>query len=662
MALLKPRPALWSLGILAAVMIALRLAAVFTAFDALSYGDELDLGTIALEMLRGNSQISFWDYQLEPYSGASLILGPLVIPFFLLFGESYFAIKGVPLLFSVLTLCGLFWFANRHFGLKAAVFSGLLFVFCPPSLVQLSLTAMSGRVESFFFGFLGLFFFYEYRYKRKTNLNLFLFGLLSGLGVWFYYANFILVISCLILLYLSDRKKFIRPLFIFSAAFLTGFIPWIAGNLQHHFNGTDLLQSGFSELTAERLLYTLKKPFRLLILNLPLSFGNPRVFSFCYFAVLSALLIPFLRRELGRLWKERDFSSPGLFFMIYPAVFVLLFTVSKFEIESGIGYLGYRYLTPVLIFLLLAAGIEAAVRPGKGILFAALLIMGAIGQGKALFQEPFARGLAYKGYSYSQLGARWQLNLYPYFKDYDDFRRRTEKMPESERKFLIWGIYSTSQCCGDGFTLFNVPGAKDRGLTLETLLKREGPAYRPFLYEWLGALPQSILLEHPRLKKLQQDGVPKEARRYFCRGLLSTLEHSEDFLQQPDFFKNTDVCSYRDVEMAGGLHIDYLQPEKFAELQRRISSFSDEEKSWVYRGWGYLFLSHSDISNLAVLSSYSVPQDHLKDVYWGIGWGACDVFREDRTRALEVIAGLPVSARPQAMEGFGSFEGWYEIL
>src|SRR3990167_4382043 len=65
--------------------------------------EELYNGTIAMEILQGLN-LPLLDYQYTPHNGGTIVVGVLAAVFFKLFGNSYFSLKLVALLFSTLSL------------------------------------------------------------------------------------------------------------------------------------------------------------------------------------------------------------------------------------------------------------------------------------------------------------------------------------------------------------------------------------------------------------------------------------------------------------------------------------------------------------------------------------------------------------------------------
>src|SRR3989338_10372298 len=73
----------------------LRLAVLFSSLDKIYESEELYSGTIAREIIQG-PLIPLWeylDYKVEYFPGGTLVVGILAVPFFLLFGQTYIALK-----------------------------------------------------------------------------------------------------------------------------------------------------------------------------------------------------------------------------------------------------------------------------------------------------------------------------------------------------------------------------------------------------------------------------------------------------------------------------------------------------------------------------------------------------------------------------------------
>ncbi len=647
----------------------LRLGIILTSIERVSHYDELDLGTISRELDRG-LKVPFEFFQLDAYSGESFILGPMVLPFAKLFGQNLFAIKMVPFFFSILMLGAGYAFMLRYFGTKSAIGTGLLFVFSPPGFVQLSLAAMAGHSEAFFFGFLALFCFYEFLFKQKSLVLLALFGALSGFAVWFYYANAIIVFSCLAVFFITDRKFFFKSLPLFFAAFLITFSPWIISNLRNDFLGLELVSENLAGFDWPRVIYTLKKPIRFFIMNLPLSFfttpvfGIPKAFSsYVYYLLLLLLVLPVVFAQTKGL-LERRIDGRFLFFLIYPLIYTACITFSHFDVDRDIGFVGYRYVTPMVSVLLLLGGVGYAFFENRRVFFYGLLLLGFAGQAGMLFQEPFARAFQYQGYSYYQLGTRWHFNLAWAFKNYEDFQQKTAHFSVNERRYILWGMAQMAQW-NEQEMLFESRQKQGDDLKVYTMTAKEPEEYAPFSYEWLGGLPRFRPPEGLESFRQISETIPISSKKYFCQGWLWGTETSRSFIDCPDCYIGKDVCDIHQLDRVMVYLFDLYQ-DNGPRRMKQISRFGSEERKLAYRGVGHtLFLTENILNPLSKspMPIYTGPiaKEDMAEVYWGVGWAIREKFREDRIRAMDWIDRLPAEAKDSAAKGLKDYDQWYML-
>lgn len=417
---------------------ALRFLVMWTGIERISHNDELDLGTIAREIMLG-LKVPYRDYQLDFYSGDSLVLGAAAVPFFKIFGMNLFALKMVPLLFSFLTLAASYFFLHRHFGEAAAKRGAWLLVLCPASFVQLSMVGLSGHSEGLLWSIASVWFFYEFLHGKpeKRGKNLMAFAVLSSFGTWFYYANIIMTISCLITWIALERKTFFSPLFfLFALGFTAGAVPWFFSNIQWVPGFFSSLMESPSGTMPNPALTFLKKEFKLFFIGLPHAFafypvfGVPaRLLSFSFWALC------FLPALIWGLKRTGDKKLMPL--ALYSLVFFAVFAFVHFDLQEDFGFVGYRYLTPLIYFSLLVIAVMSA-RGLKGkILWAAAIGLGVLTQAGLVFAGPGGHGLFYKGYSYYQLGIRWEFSMPVKAERLPDLAL---KFPEKERKFFLWGL------------------------------------------------------------------------------------------------------------------------------------------------------------------------------------------------------------------------------
>lgn len=418
-----------------------RLLPIFTAVERVSHYDELDLGVIAKEWIEGPS-LPFWHYQMDPYGGESIVLGALAVPFVKLLGPTLLAVKFPSLIFAMITFTLLFMFLLHHFNRKAAISGALLLIFAPPSFVQFSLAGLSGHAEALAFSIASLYFFYQYVFGAKKNISIFLFGILSGLGFWFFNENIVLTLTCILSWLILDRKSFFSRAFpVFLSGLALGLIPWFSYLSYYKEEGLAFASANLSQ-AAENLgafNYLARKTAKLLLIHLPNSFAffpvlkiHEKIYSWIYFC---AAYVPTIILAV----KQR-FSAKLLPLLLFPFVFTLLFILSYFDIASDIGYIGYRYLAPLHFFIMLLSAILLSEKYRR--LFIFCLILGVLGQSSLIFKEPFGRAQKYKGYSYYRVGTQWIHTLRPAVKNSKDLEHELSKRNSADAYFLLWGMSS----------------------------------------------------------------------------------------------------------------------------------------------------------------------------------------------------------------------------
>src|SRR3989339_1297034 len=144
-----------------------RLVVVFTAIDELYNSEDLAMGVAAKEVIKGAS-LPLFEYQYLNYSGGTLIVGLMAVPFFLLFGPNYLALKLVPLLFSAAALAVFFLLAYEFFSRRTAIISAMLYIFSSLSWCGYNFY-LGFHGESLFFVFLAIYLFYKIIFQNKGS-------------------------------------------------------------------------------------------------------------------------------------------------------------------------------------------------------------------------------------------------------------------------------------------------------------------------------------------------------------------------------------------------------------------------------------------------------------------------------------------------------------
>lgn len=662
------------------LFLVLRLGALLTGVELVYWDEELHRGTIAKELIEG-PKVPLWDYRADHYDGGSLAVGFLAVPFFYLFGPSLFALKLVPILFSLGTLIVSFLFVKRFFGPRSAWTVGLLLALSPPVFTGLSLSAIGSHPESVFFSGLMLLFFYRFLYeKRGKALSLILFGLSSGLGISFAAMTLLTLLTLLVSWLLLDRRSlFGKQGMIFLGACAVGLTPWILYNWTHEFWGLRHLE-GFllgdtaSFSLAERLTSV---PVRLLTLTFstfPLSFCfRPflhipgELLSLAYGLLVLFLLAPLYLQGIQGLHK-----TTLLPLLLYPLLLFLSYSIAgeaSLPAPSPANFANFRYFSPLYYFLFL---LLALVQHSAGIprlFLCGLLGLGLIGQGSLLFQEPPGRALRSQGYSYFMLGEVWGKNRYAYPKRWGEFRALAERFGPRQRRLLYLGLSKH---------FWRFPQLTDWGVGADPAVAREAihreipPPYRLYFIEALGhALA-------PRTEKDLASGIAlgrslsTEEQPYFFYGLSADLAEPRSPEETEVHLKLWEKLRPPYAELfyfnLGWALYEYLGKERWRdESQRILDRLKGGERAWTCRALGanagYTWVETNRLlSKTFSLVSGGLSPTERNDFFWGIGWGALTYYQNTEPgRVMERILELPPEIREPALQGFRAFERWYML-
>jgi hypothetical protein len=384
--------------LLCAAFLVTRLTILLTAAEQVSYIDELRVGNIALAMLH-RFPGSLWQYQVDYYSGESLVLAFAALPFFKILGPTLLTLKLPTLFFSAATFTGLTVLMKRHFGLRAALTTAALFLFAPANLIQQFLVVMTGHSECLFFSLAAVFCFMEYLSGCKPRIFLALAGAFHGFAFWMYNASGIAALTCLAVWFLKDRAFWRSAgFFIFAASAAAGALPGWIRFFEYPEGAAFFLQGiGFQPLAA----------LKLLLIQFPLSYVPSGLFAEPWSARLLSLAysLGFVLTAAAWVVKKPSFPSreaflKTAFFLFYPFCFFAVYAVVSFTVFDPLHFSLVRYLTPLqfwgiplLSFLLLDYCKTAKAA-------ALFVILGILSWPPLFFQEPLNQVSSFKGYSY----------------------------------------------------------------------------------------------------------------------------------------------------------------------------------------------------------------------------------------------------------------------
>jgi 4-amino-4-deoxy-L-arabinose transferase-like glycosyltransferase len=384
---------------------------LFVPAGNLADPEDLVRGTLAHDLIHG-LKVPFWEYQADYYSGGSVVVGLLAVPFFLVFGPTLFALRLVAILFSLAVLLVWYVFVARNFESRAAFFTVLFFVAPPPVYLEGSSLAMGYHTESMLFSAVAFLLLFEMlrRDDGKIRWPAGL-GLTLGFGSWFCYTTFVSVPIVLLWWFWHDHRFAARKSFgLFLAFFALGFAPWIPANLSHHFRGLEFLEEGLRYDYLRGMPETARRIAKTALWCLPTMFDpfqgtRSLAWPMVYAAPFGSSLLYLVVRNRGRA----SLVSPpgGWFFAAACVVYVVAVSATRYPLEPY----GSLYLAPVLPLLFCAAGLSLSQVLGKGhwsraaalTVLAVSMTGGALSLARSLdFRWPGA-SFAMPGYSYGRL-------------------------------------------------------------------------------------------------------------------------------------------------------------------------------------------------------------------------------------------------------------------
>ena len=480
--------------------------------------EDLVRGTLAHDLIHG-LKVPFWEYLADYYSGGSVVVGLLAVPSFLLFGPSLFALRLVPILFSLGVLLVWYAFVARNFESRAALFSALFFVLPPPVYLVASSVAMGFHTESMLFSAVAFLLLFEMLRRDDGAVRWpAALGLTLGFGSWFCYTTLVSVAIVLVWWFWHDHRFVVRkPFAFFLFFFALGFAPWIPANLSHHFRGLEFLGEGLRydylrdmPETGMRIVKTTLWYVPTLFVHDPFNDRLPLGWPGVYATLFGSALLYVVVRE-HRLASFSGRPPAGWFF----ASACIIYVVSASATRYGLAPYGSLYLVPMLPLLFCSGGLSLAHLWDKGRWFRAAaaavlaLVMtgGGLGLARSLdFRWPGA-SFTMPGYSYAQLAEAIDLR-HP--RDYAHFAsllpRIEQTMTPAERsEFLrLWSVSGYKVTAGDAaaearrFAGFPEParslGYFQLGISLQSSVVRADDALTERLSEEYPWISQGVLL------------------------------------------------------------------------------------------------------------------------------------------------------------------------
>lgn len=330
---------------------------LFLLFTPYSYYcEEAKIGSIGYDVVfeRG-LKLPFWGYLDSPHAGGSIFSGLTAVPFYLIFGDKYLALKITALIFSLLTL--ILWYRLLLFETKnyrqTFIFSLIFFTFATPHYVQKSVILAGNTVELMFFNILVITYFWKIKNNPVVSpAGYFFLGILCGFSFWVQFMSFYMFLTVVLILFLTERfKTAIHYCIYLLIGFLLGSLPLWIYNFQYRW-------ATFTSVTADPrsqicFLFNPNKLGNFLTTDIPASFhfldiGSIKAqnLSFIVYGLfISALLIhldcnliSYIRRGSQKNDLKRIKISLDIFLVLYLTIFIVITSFTQFPVRGNEAY------------------------------------------------------------------------------------------------------------------------------------------------------------------------------------------------------------------------------------------------------------------------------------------------------------------------------------
>jgi hypothetical protein len=412
---------------------------VYALLRGLMLGSDLDEVAIPVYELGAMGNIAHiaqggWEgaplAQFFDNCGGHLATGLLAAPLFALLGDTYVALKLVPMALGAITIWIAWCIALRLAGPRAAMWVALLLAIGPPILFKLSLIAMGSHFESLAFQMLALLAWLRWQDAPGSRWRAAAFGVAAGFSVFFYFGSPILLaaIGLSHLALRGLRKSLVDGLRAIPGV-LIGIAPLAVVQLATAGRPGSFLSYNLlgEEKSALERAWSRASDFFARLLPKAGCFEDlgpiparaaEVVFLVCFASAWCALAWRAARglREhwIGRTSAASRAGSPDVRLLLLPVViyaplWLVVYTFSGFILRPAdppMEVLTYRYLVPHFLLACVGIGLAAALLPRR-----AGLALGAA----ALATSAFTLPVIDWSFSRSELAARYPGYHLPYY-------------------------------------------------------------------------------------------------------------------------------------------------------------------------------------------------------------------------------------------------------
>ncbi len=337
--------------------------------------EELVRGSSAQDLLDG-PVLPFQDYQVNDFSGGSLVVTLLAVPFFWVFGPTIIALRMSVLLISCASVAFLFLVLDRFVSRRAAWLGALLLAVAPPGYALLSCIAYGTHIENNLQAIVLVFLFLTHHYvKPDDRRTSFLLGLVAGFAIYFGFGILLVVGLLFAFDFLFDKRFFLRSNFAWRfAGFFVGLLPLVIYSVNHRVSiyGRSIFDHFFDETAHRPRLTVLSELITRDLAEsvyLPNSLGLSGIaLGHIVWTLLAGLcgIAAWIHRDsihralsgLLRARNEPRTIDPTVLFLAYIPLFVLAFVFSDFQIDARRHWVSsYRYLMPLYPFVFMATAV-----------------------------------------------------------------------------------------------------------------------------------------------------------------------------------------------------------------------------------------------------------------------------------------------------------------
>lgn len=356
------------------VFILLRLVILVLSPNTLSFSESFK-ATAAYDLIT-EQRFELFDYTYRHNEGGSLVTALLAAIMFKLFGITVFSFKLAPLLISICSFFLGYSLVEKYFGFRKAAIFAVLFVFAPPSYIQLSMPGFGNHAESILFFFLLISIVSKLCclnesaiFERKVLFPLW--GFICGFSIWYGYINLIAVIVSFICIFSNKRYPFrVNDWGKFLFFLLVGFLPLLVYRFVYAGGAEWIIKTKplHAHFFTNSIGHVGRKIVSLFVYDLPRSlfykksgFISRNFMAYGYYMLFIGLLIAHKWDRVKQATGVRENKEErviGFFTLTYILMFVLLYALSDFSINTQReSYTGGRYIIaifPVFLVLLIS--------------------------------------------------------------------------------------------------------------------------------------------------------------------------------------------------------------------------------------------------------------------------------------------------------------------